>query len=140
MAKGYRSHLWLCRYGQCYGRRGAALQLLQRRRPDLEPALRHPTLTISRLHLDTEDLSTGPRHSGNRYNLHALGRHRQRGCTTCHVAVPHGWTSRSLIADIQANPETPAPYFAWSRIRVYNWAQPAQWVEEDCGGCHDRNC
>lgn len=64
--------------------------------------------------------------SRNSYNLHA--RHKERGCSTCHVVVPHGYFRQGLLA-ITSDPE---PYNTGAWLEVINWREPGAWAKSDC--------
>ena len=63
--------------------------------------------------------------SGN-YNLHK--KHKERGCTACHAAVPHGWKKKALLTETT----DPAPYSDSSYLRVNTWRASGAWNRSDC--------
>jgi len=73
---------------------------------------------------------------GYPYNLHA--RHKERGCSSCHVTVVHGWKLRSLLADKGpgGDPSAPAPYYDSSYLIINTWRSAGAWRETDCDHSH----
>lgn len=75
-------------------------------------------------------------------------------CNYCHVAVPHGWKHKALLADTRTvGPEvgfateatangafgngssfTRGPYYMNSKLRVTNWKRAGNWEAGDCNG------
>jgi len=62
-------------------------------------------------------------------------------CTWCHVAVPHGWRNKALLADISQEggnePYTNGPYYAQAMLGgggAVNWQSSGNWSSSDCGG------
>ncbi|MCL5046558.1 MAG: hypothetical protein M1598_07200, partial [Actinobacteria bacterium] len=58
--------------------------------------------------------------NSSNYNLHK--KHKERGCTSCHTTVPHGWKIKALLANKSSasdpnipgsggDPTAPAPYY-----------------------------
>ena len=96
------------------------------------------------------DNSTPTGFASGATNLHALhvGRVRsQLRCTWCHVAVPHGWRNKALLADITNDPESTcngaepcnvAPYYQNAYLGGnpggINWRVSGEWSAADCGG------
>ncbi|MDI6811994.1 MAG: cytochrome c3 family protein [Desulfitobacteriaceae bacterium] len=74
------------------------------------------------------DVTHRSRFSGSSYpyNLHA--RHKGRGCTSCHVLVPHGYLREGLL--IQTS--DPAPYNTGAWLEIINWKTPGNWRQNDC--------
>ena len=82
-------------------------------------------------------------------NLHVY--HRVKGystaCTDCHVARPHGWSNKALLANIedagQTAAYTAAPYYQNAQLRITagNFKTSGNWdIKMGCsqvGGCHD---
>ncbi|GKT12718.1 MAG: multiheme protein [Thiomicrorhabdus sp.] len=88
---------------------------------------------------------------GSRINLHREHVTRigsRLRCTWCHVAVPHGWRNKALLADITNDPEAAscagvepcnaAPYYQKAYLGGnsggINWQPSGQWSSSDCGG------
>ncbi|HYH22209.1 MAG TPA: hypothetical protein VD995_26670 [Azospirillum sp.] len=97
----------------------------------------------------------------NATNLH--GYHADKvanfRCSYCHVAVPHGWKNKALLADLnnigaevglsnykfpqqylgsdpnaqKANRYYRAPYYMGALLKVRNWAKSGVWAANDCG-------
>ncbi|MCL5040787.1 MAG: Ig-like domain-containing protein [Firmicutes bacterium] len=64
--------------------------------------------------------------NSSNYNLHR--KHKERGCTSCHSAVPHGWKTRSLLTETT----DPAPYSDGSWLKIRTWRSPGGWQQMDC--------
>jgi len=97
--------------------------------------------------------------SNNLHNYH-LGvsswdeRNVQIRCNYCHIAVPHGWKHKALLADTNtvgaevgfaseqaangsfANGSsfTKGPYYMNAKLRVTNWRRAGNWERDDCNG------
>lgn len=87
-------------------------------------------------------------------NLHVAHRNKFNGirCNNCHVAVPHGWKHKALLADTNtvgnevgfasdgarsftnAQGYTKGPYYMNSMLKVTNWRRSRQWNSSDCNG------
>jgi hypothetical protein len=87
-------------------------------------------------------------------NLHAYHRSRMANirCNNCHIAVPHGWKHKALLADTRtvgnevglaadtnvaytnAQGYTQGPYYMNAMIKVTNWKRSGQWTAGDCNG------
>lgn len=59
-------------------------------------------------------------------NLHA--KHKERGCTSCHSNVPHGWKKRSLLTETG----DPAPYNDGSWLEITTWQNQGSWSQNSC--------
>ena len=76
-------------------------------------------------------------------------------CSTCHVAVPHGWKNKALLVNLDdLGPEAGfaskgnstavtvynnPPYYANAKLRVTSFQPSGQWSKASCGavsGCH----
>jgi hypothetical protein len=87
-------------------------------------------------------------------NLHAYHRSKMSNiaCNNCHVAVPHGWKHKALLADTRtvgnevgnaadtnvsfsnAQGYTKGPYYLNAMIKVSTWKRSGQWTQNDCNG------
>ena len=96
-------------------------------------------------------------------NLHAYHRSRFPNvkCNNCHVAVPHGWKHKALLADTRTvgnevglaadtnigggstwgkdttyagKGYTQGPYYLNAMIKVNTWKRSGQWLAGDCNG------
>jgi hypothetical protein len=87
-------------------------------------------------------------------NLHAYHRSRMSNirCNNCHVAVPHGWKHKALLADTRtvgnevglaaetnvaftnARGYTKGPYYMNAMLKVTTWRRSGQWNSSDCNG------
>lgn len=87
-------------------------------------------------------------------NLHAYHRSRMSNikCNNCHVAVPHGWKNKALLADTRtvgnevglaadtnvsfsnAQGYTKGPYYMNAMLKVTTWKRSGQWSQGDCNG------
>jgi hypothetical protein len=76
-------------------------------------------------------------------NLH-IGHAQRIGrmeCTWCHVAIPHGWKNKALLADVSqdgcAAPCSANPYYQQAMLGfggTVTWRLSGQWTANDCGG------
>jgi hypothetical protein len=87
-------------------------------------------------------------------NLHAYHRSKMGNirCNNCHVAVPHGWKHKALLADTRtvgnevgldadtnvaftnAQGYTRGPYYMNAMLKVSNWKRSGNWTAGDCNG------
>lgn len=87
-------------------------------------------------------------------NLHAYHRSKMSNirCNNCHVAVPHGWKHKALLADTRtvgnevglptdtnvsfqnARGYTKGPYYMNAMLKVTTWRRSGQWNSSDCNG------
>ena len=87
--------------------------------------------------------------SGNLHVLHANKGDANR-CMNCHVAVPHGFKNKGLLANLNdvgpeaglaagttvAAPYTSSPYYNGAKLKVVGFKNSGKWVKADCVGCH----
>ncbi len=94
---------------------------------------------------DPNDRGRGDLHS---YHADKIGRMR---CSWCHVAVPHGWKNKALLANLndvgpegglapgtQVRNNTTAgynngPYYMNAMLKIRNFRPSGLWRENDCG-------
>ncbi len=94
-----------------------------------------------------------------RGNLHAYHASKMNGgsngrahCTYCHIAVPHGWKHKALLADTRTvgnevglttetdvsftNTQgyTKGPYYLNAMLKVTTWKQSGSWAKGNCNG------
>lgn len=97
--------------------------------------------------LKCHDVKSGSSRFTNRTrNLHALSKHANASCQSCHSEVPHGGKRPSLITIMPSSPITGAYQYDASYDGVYGknsklslkaWKSGGTyWKESDCGGCH----
>jgi hypothetical protein len=87
-------------------------------------------------------------------NLHAYHRSKMGSiaCYNCHIAVPHGWKHKALLADTRtvgnevgnaadtnvtytnAQGYTKGPYYLNAMLKVTTWKRSGQWTSSDCNG------
>lgn len=87
-------------------------------------------------------------------NLHAYHLSRMSGirCNNCHIAVPHGWKHKALLADTRtvgnevglttetnvsftnAQGYTKGPYYMNAMLKVTTWKRSGDWDRGDCNG------
>jgi hypothetical protein len=95
-------------------------------------------------------------------NLHAYHKSKMSGirCNNCHVAVPHGWKHKALLADTQTvgnevglttetaiggtswakdstyagKGYTKGPYYMNAMLKVNTWKRSNNWASTDCNG------
>lgn len=87
-------------------------------------------------------------------NLHAYHRSKMGNirCNNCHIAVPHGWKHKALLADTRtvgnevglaadtnvaftnAQGYTKGPYYMNAMLKVTTWKRSGQWTQSDCNG------
>ncbi|WP_371374207.1 hypothetical protein [Thalassotalea aquiviva] len=87
---------------------------------------------------------------GGKGNLHRYHRERSANyrCSSCHVALPHGWKNKALLVNLNdvgpeggqpegtnvgGNSYSNGPYYQNARLRILNWRQSGTWREQDCG-------
>ena len=72
-------------------------------------------------------------------------------CNWCHVAVPHGWKNKALLAnlndvgpeagqvegtEVRRNTSVPynqGPYYMNTMIKILNFRPSGQWIDTACG-------
>lgn len=89
-----------------------------------------------------------------RGNLHVYHQSKMGGirCNHCHIAVPHGWKHKALLADTRtvgnevgfaadgvqsftnAVGYTRGPYYMNSMLRVTTWQRSRSWTSSSCNG------
>jgi hypothetical protein len=115
--------------------------------------------TVLCLKCHTPNTGTSGFCCGGKGNLHAYhlekmngGSNRYPYCTNCHVAVPHGWKHKALLADTRtvgnevglttetnvafANTQgyTKGPYYLNAMLKVTTWKRSGNWASSDCNG------
>ena len=115
----------------------------------------------TKCHLGFSATDTGFYDGVSRGNLHTYHLSKMSGirCNNCHIAVPHGWKHKALLADtrtvgmevglasdteiagfsdkgqtLSAKGYTRGPYYMNAFLRVTNWKRSRQWVANDCNG------
>lgn len=103
-----------------------------------------------------ENCVTTPGQAPMSANLHVLHANKtdsgvnSNRCMNCHVAVPHGFKNKGLLANLNdvgpeaglpagtavAAPYTNGPYYNGAKLKVVGFKASGQWVKADCTGCH----
>ncbi len=89
---------------------------------------------------------------GDGHSVHSDRIDTNMKCNFCHVAVPHGWKNRGLLAnlrdvgpeaglargtDVGNGPYTNGPYYRRAYLRVTSFPSGTSWSESNCNGGRD---
>jgi len=88
----------------------------------------------------------------NLHAFHAKQLNQNLQCSWCHIAVPHGWKNKALLANLNdVGPEaglapgteipitsnaqtyTQGPYYMNAKLKIINFRSSGTWREQDCG-------